>query len=179
MKPAILFISTLLGCASAIDLYLFDGRDCTGSYQVCKNAKAGSCCHGSKTYLSSGALNGTSAGVKVRSFVAAGDLACTGPYTADSALGTCIADQKLDTRAISWHMASSKRFPEGDADCPVTAPGDELYSDGTTAYVISQERMHAQGLELPTREDDKLEFFKTHAEHTKAAPRFVNTASSD
>jgi hypothetical protein len=48
--------------------------------------------------------------------------------------------------------------------CKGQVEGEEMYSDGTKTYVISQEKMARVGSEKPTDEKELLAFFKIHAD---------------
>jgi hypothetical protein len=48
--------------------------------------------------------------------------------------------------------------------CTAQVEGDEMYSDGVKTYVISKAKMARMGSEKPSSEEDRLKFFKVHAD---------------
>jgi hypothetical protein len=57
--------------------------------------------------------------------------------------------------------------------------GEEMYSDGTKTYVISQEKMARVGSKKPTDEKDLLAFFKTHADTVLDEAKDVPVVKAD
>lgn len=176
MKLTILATTAaLVGHVAAIDLYLFRGRYCQGTYYQCSNAAPNTCCQNGASYLSSGALNGDPDSGRVRSFVAngpEGPFSCTGPYTADEKVGTCIASSQYSTRAITYFSNNKRSDALPPGDCEDASLGEHMFSDGKNTYVISRAKMEEKGLELPFAEEDREDFFKMHADSVADAPSF-------